>query len=113
MRVGDSSQFQEYVGTYTWAFSDFDVGICREKQWTARSPGHLRHLQTNLHASPEFRRYHITWDRNSGDIRDAKWMDNIQPGDEIIVRATCYGSDRENLVKDLTVNVYSTITSTK
>ncbi|KAI1333095.1 ankyrin repeat-containing domain protein [Xylariaceae sp. FL0255] len=109
---GYSWKQDELGGTYLFAWSWFRAGLIRAEDLNhLKTPGrgrfkNTRHVRRNVHASRDYRTYHVTWDRDSGDPSDAEWMDPLQPEDGIIVRAACSSDGWENHVESLTIDVW-------
>jgi hypothetical protein len=91
--AGFSNDAEQWGGTYEYSFTWFEVAVLPHQPFKSlgslRYPPPRRHLQSNVHASRDFRVHRNTWDSKDEDVEKQEWLRFLRPGDvvQLIPRA--------------------------
>lgn len=85
--AGFSNEYEQWGGTYDNSWTWFEVAVlpCQpsKSSGSLRYPPPRRHLQSNVHASREFKVHRNAWDSEDNDVERQEWLKFLRPGDVV------------------------------
>jgi hypothetical protein len=109
--AGFSNDAQQWGGTYEHSWTWFEVAVLPRQSLKSsgslRYPPPRRHLQSNVHASRDFKVHRNSWDSQDEDVEKQEWLRFLRPGDVVQLIPRALYPDWVNYINRAEIEIFN------